>query len=54
MITCRSCKKSIPAKTKYCPECGALISGPLPWWFWLMIIGVALQFLAFLIKRGII
>lgn len=51
---CWSCKKDIPKESKFCPECGGNISAPIPWYVWLILIGIVLQLLGTLIKYGIL
>lgn len=45
-MKCHSCKKEISKESKFCPECGSRISAPIPWYIWLLIIGILLQFIA--------
>ena len=53
-ISCPRCKKNYPADTKWCPECGRRLSAPVPWFIWVLIIGLALQLIGKLMKAGVI
>jgi len=54
MTNCPHCRKSVPEGTKWCPECGRRLSGPIPWYGWLLFIGVGLKCISDLIKAGVI
>ena len=53
-ISCPSCKNIFPAETKWCPECGRKLSAPIPWFIWVLIIGLILKLIGSLIKEGVI
>ena len=53
-ISCPSCKNIFPAETKWCPECGRKLSAPIPWFIWVLIIGLILKLIGSLIKVGVI
>ena len=53
-ISCPRCKNTFPAETKWCPECGCRLSARIPWYFWVLFIGIALKLIGELIKAGVI
>ncbi len=53
-ITCSGCKNIFPAETKWCPECGRRLSAPIPWFVWVLMVGLFLKLIGSLMKAGVI
>ena len=53
-IFCPGCKNVFSAETKWCPECGRRLSASIPWFIWVLIIGLILKLIGSLMKAGVI
>ena len=53
-ISCSGCKNVFSADTKWCPECGRRLSAPIPWFVWVLMVGLFLKLIGSLMKAGVI